>query len=323
MEKNRFLLALGLIMCFSPPTKAAESQTSYPTKPVRLIVPYPPGGGTDIVARAVTTRLSEMFKQQFFVENKAGAGSVLGTEAAARSAPDGYTLLFGTSAGLVINPLLNPKISYDPLRDFAPISLLVTSPMLVVVGNAVPVKSVKELIALAKKNPGKLNYASAGIGAPNHIATELFKYMTGTDIVHVPFKGFAPGITDVMTGQVQIMFNPVTGLLPYVKSGKVRPLGVSASKRHSTLPDVPTVSETVPGYEYGLWYSIVAPAKTPQPIVTRLNTAIVRLLAEPETAKRMAGADIQSSTPEELTRLIRGEFERIGKVIKAANIKAE
>ena len=305
---------------------AAEPDSAYPSKPVKLIVPYPPGGGTDIIARMVTNRFTETFRQQFIVENRGGAGSVLGTESVARSAPDGYTLLFATSAGLVINPLLNPKLSYDPFRDFEPVSLLVTTPQMLVVGNTVPVKSVRELIAYAKANPGKLNYATAGIGAPNHIATELFKFMTQTDMVHVPFKGFGPGITDLLGGQVQVMMNPVTGLTPYVKSGKVRALAVSTPRRLDTWPDLPTVAEAgVPGYEYELWYSIVVPAKTPRAIVMKLNADLVKFLADPDTKQKLVsqGAEPRSTTPEGLTQLMRNEFDSLGKVIKAAKITIE
>ena len=308
------------------PAFAAEPDSAYPSKPVKLIVPYPPGGGTDIIARMVTNRFTETFKQQFIVENRGGAGSVLGTEAVARSAPDGYTLLFATSAGLVINPLLNPKLSYDPFRDFEPVSLLVTTPQMMVVGNTVPVKSVRELIAYARANPGRLNYATAGIGAPNHIATELFKFMTQTDMVHVPFKGFGPGMTDLLGGQVQVMMNPVTGLTPYVKSGKVRALAVSTPQRLDTWPDLPTVAEAgVPGYEYELWYSVVAPAKTPRAIVMKMNADLVKFLADPDTKQKLVsqGAEPRSTTPEGLTQLMRNEFDSIGKVIKAARITIE
>ena len=319
------MLGLTIGQC-GLPALAAEPDSAYPSKPAKLIVPYPPGGGTDIIARMVTNRFTETFKQQFIVENRGGAGSVLGTEAVARSAPDGYTLLFATSAGLVINPLLNPKLSYDPFKDFDPISLLVTTPQMLVVSNTVPVKSVRELIAYAKANPGKLNYATAGIGAPNHISTELFKYMTQTDMVHVPFKGFGPGITDLLGGQVQVMMNPVTGLTPYVKSGKVRALAVSTPQRLDTWPDLPTVAEAgVPGYEYELWYSVVAPAKTPRAIIMKLNGDLVKYLAEPDTKQKLLaqGAEPRSTTPEGLTQLMRREYDNIGKVIKAARITLE
>ncbi len=326
MIKTGWIFALSLAFVFAPGSATfAAGAPDYPTKPVRLIVPYPPGGGVDIVARVMNDRLGQILKQPFLAENRGGAGGVIGTDMAAKSAPDGYTLLFGTSAGLVINPLITrTKLPYDPINDLAPVSLLYTSPMLVTVVNDLPIRSIKDLIAYAKANPGKLNYASAGIGAPNHVATELFKYMTGTDMVHIPFKGFGPGITDMMGGQVQVMFNPVTGLLPYVKSGKVRALGVSAPQRVSALPDVPTIIEAgLPGYEYELWYSIMAPAKVPAPIIATLNREIVKIIAEPETRQKFAGGEPRSSTPEGLARLIREEFDRIGKVVKAANITAD
>lgn len=305
---------------------SAAAQQDYPNRPIRLIVPYPPGGGTDVIARVVTNRLAELLKQQVVIENRGGAGGVLGTEAVARSAPDGYTLLFATSAGLVINPLLNSGLSYDPVKDFEPVSLLVTSPLMLVINNSVPASSVRELIALAKSEPGKLNYASAGVGAPNHIGTELFKFMTGVEIVHVPYKGLGPGITDLLGGQVQVMFNPITGLTPYVKSGKVRALAVSTPQRTSLYPDLPTVIEAgVPGFEYELWYAVAAPAKTPPAIIARLNAGIARILAEPETLKTLItqGAEPRSTTPEGMAGVMRNDFDRLGKVIRAAGIKAE
>lgn len=323
------MVAVGTIAAFAmaclAPVAMVHAADQYPSKPVKLVVPYPPGGGTDIVARVVTNRLTETLKQTFLVENQGGAGGVVGTQFVARAPADGYTLLFGTSAGLVINPLITKtKLPYDSIADFAPVSLLYRSPMLLVVINSLPVNSVKDLIAYAKKEPGKLNYASAGIGAPNHVATELFKFMTSTNMVHIPFKGFAPGIADMLGGQVEVMMNPVTGLLPYVKSGKVRALGVSATARVPSLPDVPTIAEAgLPGYEYDLWYAIVAPAKTPAPIIKVLNAEIVKIIAEPETAQKFAGGVPSSSTPEGLAKVIRDEFDRLGKVVKAAKITAD
>jgi tripartite-type tricarboxylate transporter receptor subunit TctC len=327
MNSPLFLPALAgaFAAAFAPSSFPAETASGYPSRPVRLIVPYTPGGGVDIIARIVASHYTRIFQQQFVVENRSGAGTVLGTELAARATPDGYTLLFATSAGLVINPLLS-KLSYDPFKDFQPITLLVTSPQMMAVINSVPVKSVKDLIDYARKNPGKLNYASAGIGAPNHISTELFKHMTQTDMVHVPFKGFGPGITDMLGGQVQVMMNPVMGLTPYVKAGKVRALGVSTPQRLESWPDLPTIAEAgVPGYEYELWYSLVAPARTPMPIILKLNAEMVKFLADPDIRQKWAsqGTEPRSSTPEELSRLMRNEFNKLGKVIRAANITAE
>ncbi len=322
---NRWMIGLAVAVFMQCGHVSAAEVDSYPSKPPRLIVPYPPGGGSDIVARQVADRLGTILKQPFVVDNRGGGRGVPANDAVAKAASDGYTLLLGTQAGLVINPLISTtKLPYDPIRDFAPISMLYTSPMLLVVVNDLPVHSVKDLIALAKKTPGKLNYASAGIGAPNHIAGEMFKYMTGTDIVHVPYKGFAPAITDMLGGQVQVKFNPVTALLPYVKSGKLRPIAVSAKERVGVLPEVPTIAESgVPGYVYELWYSLMAPAKTPASIIGTLNREIVKILAEPETAQRFVGGDPRSSTPEALAKLIREEFDRTSKVVKAANIKAD
>jgi len=325
--KDFTMSMLGLVFTMMtvlvPAAHAAEPP--YPVKLVKMIVPYPPGGGTDLVGRLVTDRLSIVLKQPFIIENRGGAGSVIGTELVARSAPDGHTLLFSTSAGLVINPLLR-KLSYDPLKDFQSVSRLVTMPMLVVASPAAKIATIKELIEAAKREPGKLNYASAGIGAPNHIATEFFKYLTGTDMVHVPFKGFALGITEVLSGQVQIFFNPVTALVPHVRAGKVVALGITSQRRMTMFPDIPTVAESgVSGYEYDLWYAVSVPAKTPMSIVTRLSTEIRRILADPEVVQTLVkqGAEPAGTTPEELDRLIRSEFERLGKVIKAAGIKAE
>ena len=322
---SRWIIGLAALVFMQCVHVGAAEVDSYPSRSPRIIVPYPPGGGGDIVARTVGDRLGTILKQPFLVDNRGGGAGVPANDFVAKAAPDGYTLLLGQQTGLVINPLISTtKLPYDPFHDFAPISLLYRSPMLVVVINDLPVHSIKDLIALAKKMPGKLNYASAGIGASNHIAVEMFKYMTGTDIVHVPYKGFAPAIIDVLAGAVQIKFNPVTALLPYVKSGKLRAIAVSSTERIAVLPQVPTIAESgVPGYQYYLWYSLVAPAKTPPSIIHTLNREIVKIIAEPATAERFIGAQPVSSTPEELVKLIREEYESTAKVVKAANIKAE
>lgn len=325
MRTNIGTVGIMLLVFGMQPLGRVEAQASYPNKPIRFVIPYPPGGGTDLIGRMVGAHLSDALGQPVVIDNKAGAGSVVGTEIVARAQPDGYTLLFATSAGLVINPLLR-KVSYDPQKDFTPISLLVTSPLLLAVSSSVPAGSVKELIDFARKSSRKLNYASAGIGAPNHIATELFKHMAKVDMVHVPFKGFGLGIVDLMSGQVQVMFNPVTGLLPYVKSGKVKGLAVSSTERFAAVPDLPTVAESgLPGYDYTLWYSVVGPAGLPAAIQKRLNAEIVRFLNDAETAKKLAlqGADARSSTPEGLMRLADSERKSLGQVIRTLNVKAE
>jgi tripartite-type tricarboxylate transporter receptor subunit TctC len=302
------------------------SGQSYPSKPIRWIVTYPPGGPTDFVARAIGAKLTEAWGQQVVIDNRAGAGGMIGTELAAKSLPDGYTLLFGTSAGLTINPALMSKLPYDPVRDFAPVSLMVINPQILVVNNGIPVNSVKELIAYARARPGQLNYASVGRGSPNHLGMELLKALAGIDMVHVPYKGTGPAVTDLLSGQVQLMFNSMPSVLPLVKSGKLKGLAVGSTQRSPAAPDVPTVAEAgVPGFENVTWYGMFAPAKTPGDIVTKLNTQVVKILTDPEMAQRMAsqGAEPRGTTPEELAKFMRVESERWKKVIKSAGIKLE
>ena len=310
------LLTAMLIMA-----SAAPAQT-YPIRPIRWVVTYPPGGPTDVVARAIGAKLTEAWGQQIVIDNRAGAGGVIGTDIAAKAVPDGYTLLFGTSAGLTINPALNSKLPYDAVKDFAPVSLLVLNPQILVVHPAVPVNSVKELVALAKARPGQLNYASVGLGSPNHMGMELLKALTGIDIVHVPYKGTGPAITDLLGGQVQVMFNSMPSVIPLVASGKLK----GSVQRSPAVPDIPTVAEAgVPGFENVTWYGMFAPAKTPHDIIVKLNKQVVQILASPEMAQRLAsqGAEPRSSTPEELTKFMRVESERWKKVIKTAGIKVE
>jgi tripartite-type tricarboxylate transporter receptor subunit TctC len=299
---------------------------NYPSKPVRWIVTYPPGGPTDVVARAVGVKLTAAWDQQVVIDNRAGAGGVIGTELAAKSVPDGYTLLLGTSAGLSINPALSSKLPYDAVKDFAPISLLVINPQILVVNTAVPVSSVKDLVALAKSRPGQLNYASVGQGTPNHLGMELLKSLTGIDMVHIPYKGTGPAITDLLGGQVQVMFNSMPSVLPHVRTGKLKGLAVGSAQRSPAAPDIPTVAEAgVPGFEYVTWYGMFAPAQTPKGIITKLNAQVAKILAEPEMAQRLAsqGAEPRSSTPEALAKFMRDETERWKKVIRSAGIKVD
>ena len=321
---QRILMALTVIG--SVPAGAADPAAGFPNKSIRLIVPFPAGGGTDIVARAISVKLTEAWGQQIIIDNRGGAGGVIGADTVAKSTPDGYTLLFGTPGALVINPLLNSKLPYNAAKDFAPVSLLALNPQLLAVHNSMPVGTVKELIAYAKAQPGKLNYASVGEGTPNHLAMELFKSMTGTQMVHVPYKGAAPAVTDLVGGQVNLMFNPMPPLMPHVKSGRLKALGVGGTQRSPALPDVPTIAEAgVPGYEYVTWYSIVVPAKTPRAIIDKINSRLAAVLAIPEVALRLSsqGAEPRSSTPEELTRLIQEDYKRLGAVIRSAGIKGE
>jgi len=319
-----FVLAIAAFQC--QPVFAAELDAAYPSKPIKLLIPYPAGGSTDVIARTIATRYSEVLKQQVLADNRGGAGGILAADAAARSPADGYTLLFGTSAGLVIAPLLNRKITYDPVKDFDPVGLIATNPQVLVVNSMLPVNSVKELIDHAKRNPGKIFYASAGIGAPNHIATEWFKSLVGVNMVHVPFKGVVQAIPDLLDDRVQLLFNTIPGLLPYVKSGKLKALAVTTPRRSNAIPDIPTMAEAgVPGFEYDLWFGIFVPAKTPVPIVNRLNVELVKMLATPDLAQGLAvqGAEPRGSTPGELSRIVRTDYERLAKVIRNAGISID
>jgi tripartite-type tricarboxylate transporter receptor subunit TctC len=315
------LLVAGLFF-----TAGAALAQTYPIRPIRWIVTYPPGGPTDVVARAIGAKLTAEWGQQIVIDNRAGAGGVIGTELAAKAVPDGYTLLFGTSAGLTINPALSNKLPYDAVKDFAPVSLLVLNPQLLVVNIAVPANSVKELIALAKARPGQLNYASVGQGSPNHLGMELLKALAGIEMMHVPYKGTGPALTDLLGGQIQLMFNSMPSVLPLVAGGKLKALAVGSARRCAAIPDIPTVAEAgVAGFENVTWYGMFAPARTPHEIIVKLNKLVVRILAEPEMAQRLVsqGAEPRSSTPEELTRFMHVESERWKKVIKAANIRLE
>jgi tripartite-type tricarboxylate transporter receptor subunit TctC len=300
------------------------SAQSYPVRPIRMIVPGPPGSANDFTARAIGQRFTEAWGQQVVIDNRAGAGGIIGHELAARAAPDGYTMIFSTSAGLVINPLLFP-VPYDSFRDLAPVSLGSINPQMLFASPSLPVTSVKDLIALAKAKPGQLNCASAGTGTPNHLGCELLKSAAKIDFVHVPYKGATPGITDVVAGQAQFMFNSIPAVLPLVKAGKLRGLGVGGQKRSVAAPDIPTIAETIPGFECVNWYAMLAPADTPQPIVGKLNAEMVKMIADPPFAQRLIdmGSEPQSSTPAGLRDYMRKESDRWSRVIKAANIKVE
>ena len=303
---------------------AGAAWGQYPAHPVRFIVPSAAGGGTDIIARAISARLAESLGQQFVVDNRPGAGQMIGIELAARSAPDGYTILMAAST-LAINPVMYRKVPYDPVRDFAPITQAATLPNVVVVHPSLAVKSVKELIEYARANPGRLNFASAGIGTSPQMSVELLKSMAGIDMVHVPYKGTAPGVVDLLSGQVLVMAPNVLTALPHIKSGRLRALAVTSARRSEALPDVPTVAETLAGYDSTQWYGVLAPAGTLREIVARLHDAIVRALRDPEVGKRLAadGAEAVGSTPEEFAAFIRSESEKWAKVAQAAGIKPE
>jgi tripartite-type tricarboxylate transporter receptor subunit TctC len=298
----------------------------YPTRPIRMIVPFPPGGGNDLLARSISQPLAQAIGQSVVVDNRGGAGGQIGAELAAAAAPDGYTIFLGSIGNLTFLPVLQAKLPYDPVRDFAPVTLLATSPFILVLNPAVPAKSVKELIALAKAQPGKLNYGSAGPGSSLHMTGELFKLESGTDITHVPYKGTGPALIDLLSGQVQMLFSTMPSVVPHVKSGKLRALGVSSTKRAGVLPDVPTITEAgVPGFEVLNWQGIVVPKKTPDEIVRKLNRALLEALKSPETIKALAnqGLDAAGGTPEQFGALMKSEIEKYGKVAKAANLRLE
>jgi tripartite-type tricarboxylate transporter receptor subunit TctC len=305
---------------------AAAAQSQYPNRPIRFVITYPPGGSTDFVGRPVAQKLSEFLGQPVVVDNRGGAGGVIGTMTVAQAAPDGYTLLLGTSAGLVINPLLNSKLPYDPFRDFTPISRTNVNPQALVANPSVPFNTVKDLIAYAKAHPGKLNVASSGVGTPNHLGAEMLKYLAKIDIVHVPYKGGGPAMNDLIGGQVQLQFSSIPTVLGHVRNGRVKMLAIGSARRSPALPDVPTIAEAgVPGYEYTTWYGIFGPRGLPRPVVLQLNGDVVKALAAPEVGQRLMsqGAEPSASTPEELTRYMRDESARWAKVIKAAGVKTE
>ena len=302
----------------------AQPKTDYPNRPIRIIVPGTAGSANDFTARAISQRFTEAWGQQIVIDNRSGAGGIIAHEIAAKANPDGYTLIFSTSAGLVINPLLY-KTPYDSFRDLTPISLGSINPQMLFSNPGVPAKNVAELIALAKSRPGELNCASAGTGTPNHLGCELLKSLGGINFVHVPYKGSGPGVTDVVGGQAQFMFNSIPAVLPLVKSGKLRALGVGGPKRSPAAPDIPAIAETLPGFEVVNWYAMLAPAATPAPIINKINAEMVKMIADPPFAQRLLdlGSEPQSSTPAGLTAHMRKESERWGKVIKSAGIKIE
>jgi tripartite-type tricarboxylate transporter receptor subunit TctC len=316
-------LRLMIASVLALPALAAGAAENYPIRPIRIVVTYVPGGNTDNVARLVSPRLTEQLGQSIVIDNRGGAGGVVGTEIAAHSAPDGYTLLFGTSAGLSINPLMHAKLPYDVDRDFAPVSLLVVIPQLMVAYPGLPAKNVAEFLKLARAQPGKINYASVGVGSPNHLGMELLKSMTGIDIVHVPYKGSSPAVIDLIAGNVSVFFSSIPVMLQNVKAGRLRALGVGGAKRSPAAPDIPTVAESgVPGFEYETWYGLFAPSRTPRAIVARLNDAVVKSLrsAQLEQQLRSQGADPRPTTPEEVSAFMKVERARWEKVVKATGL---
>jgi len=323
MQTLAFMLLAAMAAAGWPAPAAA--QQAYPSKPVRIISPFPPGGGNDALCRIVAQKLVEGLKQQVIVENRAGANGIVGTEVAARSAPDGYTIVLIPS-GHAVNATLYRKLPFDSIRDFAPITLAGSSPLVLAVHPSLPVKSVKELVALARARPGQLTYVSAGVGASGHLGGALFETLTGTKMVHIPYKGMALAITDLMSGQVSLTFGTSLSVIPHARSGRLRALATTGARRSPALPDLPTVAEAgVPGYEASLWYGFVGPARLPPEVVRRLNSAIVAVLGLPDVRDRLAsqGVDPQPTTPEEFAQLLASDVERWAKVIQRAGIQPE
>ncbi len=317
---------VGRLAALALALAASLAQAQYPNKPLRFIVPYAAGGPGDILARQLSPKLSELLGQPVLIDNRPGAGSIIGTEAAAKAAPDGYTLYLSTDGPISINPSLYPKLPYDPVRDFTPVTLLVTARQVLAVNPSVPVKSVAELIALARAQRGRLNYASFGSGGLSHLAAELFKGMTGTEMTHIPFTGTAQALQALIAGEVQVMFVGEPGALPHVKAGRLRALASSGPRRSSLFPDIPTVAEAgVAGYDVQGLFGLMLPARAPRDIVARLNAEAAKTLADPEVLKRIRamGFEPQPDTPEAFGALIESEIAKWTKVVRASGAKPE
>jgi tripartite-type tricarboxylate transporter receptor subunit TctC len=305
---------------------AGVSAQDYPAKPIRFIAPNLPGGPTDILARLIGQKLSASLGQPVVIENRAGAGGNIGTEAAAKAPPDGYTLVTGNNATFGANVSLYKHLGFDPVKDFAPVSLVATQPNILVVHPSLPATSVKQLIALAKARPGQLNYSGSGMGAAAHLAAELFKSMTGTDIVHISYKSAAPALTELIAGQTQLMFATSLSVMPHIKANRVRALAVTTAKRARVTPELPTIAEAgVPGFEASTWHGVLVPAGTPEAIVNKLNAEIVRMLQLPDVRERLGtlGAEIVGSTPREFAEHIQREIPKWAKVIKDAGVRLD
>ncbi len=316
--------AVGLLLVAAGLSPLAHAQAAYPSKPVRIIVPSTPAGVLDNVTRALAPRLADLLGQPIVIENKGGAGGNIGAEAAARSPADGYTLFIGFNATHGANLALFGKLGYDPVKDFAPISLLASVANIISVHPSVPVNSLTELVAMARAKPGQLSYASSGNGTSTHLAAELFKALAGVDITHIPYKGSAPAVADTIAGHVPMIVDSVASSTAQVKAGKLKPLATTSPKRLAVLPELPTVAESgYPGFASVAWLGLLAPAGTPRAIVEQLNAQVLKVMALPETRERMAafGVEITTSTPDEFAAHIRSEMAKLGKVIRDANIK--
>jgi len=323
MHTLRFAAAALAFLALVPGTAAAQG---YPNKPIRLMVPFPPGGSTDIVARIVAQKLGTQLGQSLVIENRGGAGGTIGTAVVAKAAPDGYSLVVGTTSTHVVAPSVYQKLDYDPVKDFAPISLVAVTPYLLVVNPAVKASTVRDLVELMKASPGKMNYASAGVGSTTHLAMEMLKSVSNTYALHIPYNGNGPAGTAVIAGQVEILFGSLPALLPHARSGRVRALAVGTPKRSPSLPEVPTVAESgYPGFDASLWLAFMAPAGTPPALIDRLHKEIVIAVNAKETSEALdkAGAEPLTSTPAELAAMIKDGVAKYAKVVKAAGVKPE
>ena len=319
-SRRRLLVAAGTALCLIAPAFAQTQGPAYPTKPVKLVVPYPPGGSTDIVARLVAQKLSEQMGQPFIIDNRPGAGANTGAELVARSAPDGYTLVVATTAH-AINPSLFKNLGYSVSRDFAPVSQLTSGPLVIVANPALPANNIAELIALAKSKPGELNFASSGNGQSTHLSAELFASMAGVKMNHIPYKGSAPALTDTMGGQTHLMFDTMLSAMPHVKGGKLKALAVTSASRSPVAPDVPTVAESgLPGYEAIAWNGLLAPAGTPPEVVARLNAELKKALASPDVKDKFEAQGFAASwtTPTDFGRFLTVEVDKWAKVVKVS-----
>ena len=313
------------MLCIAAVSAGQVLAQAYPSKPIRLVVPFPPGGPTDILGRAIGAKLSEFMGQPVIIDNRGGAGGGIGADNIAKSAPDGYSLLLGTTGTHTINPNLYSKLPYDPIKDFVPISLVVKYLNILVVNPSLPVKSVADLIALAKQKPGQITFGSAGNGSSNHLTAEMLATMTGVKMQHVPYKGSGPALTDVIAGQINFMFDQYSTVAPNIKAGKLRAIGIATKQRHRLLPDVATIGETVPGFEVSPWYGLFAPAGTPKDIVNRLNTELTKVMKSTDIHNRMTtlGWDPVTNTPEEFAAQIKSELAVWADVVKKSGARID
>jgi tripartite-type tricarboxylate transporter receptor subunit TctC len=316
---------LLLLMSIASAQTPARAPLAYPTKPVRLIIGYPPGGPTDLTARLAGQHLSEALGQQFVMDNRPGAGATLGATLLSRAEPDGYTLMLAANGEMAISPNIRSKLPYDPTKDFAPISRLGASQLVLVIHPSVAANSVADLVALAKAKPGAVNFASAGTGSTAHLAGELFKHLAAIEIVHVPYKGAGPAMTDLMGGQVQMLITGYSAASAHIKAGKLRALGVTGEKRLKGAPDLPTIGETVKGYEVTSWYGILAPARTPRAIVERLNAELAAMVRKPDVIERFTvlGIEPEGNSPQAFARQIKEEIAKWGRIVKLAKVTVE